>query len=99
MASRALELPRRDIPNWIADHVFGFDGLIVWPTGLPFVLSDAAIDDAFNDDGSFRWLSDFLRFVQSPPRQRPQERILDRLRLLDLAFRIAKPEQAHPIGR
>lgn len=99
MATRALELPRREIPNWIADQVFGFEGMIVWPDGRVFDLSDTAIDKAFNDDGSFRWLSDFLRFAEEPPKQRPQSRVLDRLRLIDLAFRIAKPDQARLIRR
>lgn len=99
MATRALELPRREIPNWIADQLFGFEGAIVWPDGRAFDLTDTAIDDAFNDDGSFRWLSDFLRFAEEPPKQRPQSRVLDRLRLIDLAFRIAKPERARLIGR
>lgn len=99
MATRALELPRRAIPDWIADRVFGFDGAVVWPDGEPFAISDTAIDEAFNDDGSFRWLSDFLRFAEEAPRQRPQARVLDRLRLLDLAFRIAHPDRARLIGR
>lgn len=64
-----------------------------------FEVSDTAIDEAFNDDGSFRWLSDFLRFAEMEPRQRPQARVLDRLRLIDLALRIAKPERARLIGR
>jgi len=99
MATRALELPRRAIPDWIADHVFGFEGVIVWPDGAPFVVSDTAIDEAFNDDGSFRWLSDFLRFADTEPRQRPQARVLARLRLIDLAFRIVHPDRARLIGR
>jgi len=99
MAARALELPRRAIPDWIADQLFGFEGVIVWPDGKPFELSDTAIDETFNDDGSFRWLSDFLRFAEAEPRQRPQARVLNRLRLIDLAFRIAHPDRARLIGR
>jgi len=99
IATRALELPRRAIPDWIADQIYSFEGVIVWPDGRAFDVSDTAIDEAFNDDGSFRWLSDFLRFAETEPRQRPQARVLDRLRLIDLAFRIAKPDQARVIGR
>jgi hypothetical protein len=58
-----------------------------------------AIDRAFNDDDSFRWRSDFLRFAETEPKQPPQARVLNRLRLIDLAFRIAKPEQARVIER
>jgi len=99
MATRALELPRRAIPDWIADQVYAFEGAILWPDGTPFSITDTAIDEAFNDDGSFRWLSDFLRFAEMEPRQRPQARVLGRLRLIDLAFRIAKPDQALLIKR
>jgi len=99
MVTRALELPRRAIPDWIADQIFGFEGAIVWPDGRMFELTDTAIDEAFNDDGSFRWLSDFLQFAETEPKQRPQARVLGRLRLIDLAFRIARPDRARLIGR
>ncbi|MEM7777758.1 MAG: hypothetical protein AAF732_19380 [Pseudomonadota bacterium] len=94
IATRALEYTRREIPNVMADVIFGFDGKILRPDGRSFAIADDAIDLAFNDDGSFRWLSDFLRFAVEPPKQRPQERLIERLRLIDLAFRIACPERA-----
>lgn len=93
-ATRALGLSRREIPNWMADVIFGFKGKIVWPGGKMFLIHDEAIDQAFNDDGSFRWLSDFLYFGERELRQSPQFRTLHRLRLIDLAFRIAHPERA-----
>ncbi len=99
MGSKALDIPRRAFPNWLADVIFGCDGQIVWGSGERFVILDTAIDDAFNNDGSFRWLSDFLDFAETPPRQRPQERVLCRLRLIDLAFRIAYPERARWIAQ
>ena len=99
MATKALELPRREIPNWIADVIYAYEGSIVWPNGDRFVVGDEDIDAAFNDDGSFRWLSDFLRFAEAPPRQAPQLRVLARLRLIDLALRIAHPSWAGHIGR
>lgn len=99
IATKALELPRREIPNWIADVIYSYEGSIVWPNGDKFVVGDEDIDAAFNDDGSFRWLSDFLRFAETPPRQAPQLRVLSRLRLIDLALRIAHPSWARHIGR
>ncbi|WP_413207889.1 hypothetical protein [Rhodospirillum sp. A1_3_36] len=89
-----LGLSRREIPNWMADSIFGYEGVIQWPGGRPFPVPDTLIDDAFNNDGSFRWLSDFMRFAEVPPRQKPQARVLQRLRLLDLAFWIDKPDIA-----
>jgi len=99
VAARALDLSRREFPNWMADVIFNFKGEVDWPSGDVFVVEDEDIDAAFNDDGSFRWLSDFLAFADLSPRQRPQARILDRLRLIDLAFRIAYPERAKWIAK
>jgi len=99
IATKALELPRREVPNWIADVIYSYEGSIVWPNGDRFTVGDEDIDAAFNDDGSFRWLSDFLRFAEAPPRQAPQLRVLSRLRLIDLALRIARPDWAGHIGR
>lgn len=99
MATRALHMPRREIPNWIADTLFEFTGIVTWPDGKLFEVDDDDIDLAFNDDGSFRWLSDFLRFADHEPAQSPQLRIISRLRLIDLAFRISDPELAAKIAR
>lgn len=99
LAVRALGLSRREIPNWMADVIFGFEGKIVWPGGKVFLLPDEGIDRAFNDDGSFRWLSDFMLFGEKELRQSPQFRTLYRLRLIDLAFRIAYPDRAAWIAR
>jgi len=99
MATSALGRSRREVPNWMADTIFGFEGQMLWPDGTAFIVADDAIDLAFNDDGSFRWLSDFLRFAAAPPKQRPQERLITRLRLIDLAFRIAYPDRARWIAQ
>lgn len=103
IASVALKtekkLPRREFPNWMADVIHGYEGQILWGHGGPFTVSDTAIDDAFNDDGSFRWLSDFFAFALTPPKQRPHYGVIARLRLIDLAFRIARPDTAQHFGR
>lgn len=98
-ATRALGISRREIPNWIADTIYGFRGRITWPGGKPFDIDDEDIDEAFNDDGSFRWLSTFMYFAEYDPRQKPQQRILKRLRLIDLAFRISNPVRAGFIAK
>lgn len=94
-----LEISRREIPNWIADAIYGYDGMILWPSGVVFQVGDTDIDDAFNNDGSFRWLSTFICFADVPPLQAPQRRVFDRLRLIDLAFRIERPDTARHFGR
>lgn len=98
-ATRALGISRREIPNWIADTIYGFRGRITWQNGKPFEIDDEDIDAAFNDDGSFRWLSTFMYFAEYDPRQAPQKRIIARLRLIDLAFRISNPVRAGFIAK
>lgn len=103
MATRALQaeldISRREMPDWIADTIYAHRGEIVSADGKAFIVADTDIDDAFSNDGSFRWLSGFVRFAEKPPRQAPQTRVLDRLRLIDLAFRIARPDVARHFGR
>ena len=81
-----LKLSRRQIPDWMADRLYGFEGEILDEDGQPFELDDEAIDLAFNNDGSFRWLSDFFRVTKEPPKQRAQRRIYQRLKLIYLAL-------------
>jgi hypothetical protein len=85
-----LNLPRRKIPDWMADRLYRDDVTFAYIGGAPFILTDNAIDEAFNEDGSFRWLSDLMRFADAPPSQAPQRRLLPRLRLLALAFAIER---------
>ncbi|HST36731.1 MAG TPA: hypothetical protein VLK25_08905 [Allosphingosinicella sp.] len=70
----------------MADRIYGFEGEILDEDGRVFELDDEAIDHAFNNDGSFRWLSDFFRVTKEPPRQRAQRRVLQRLKLIYLAL-------------
>lgn len=103
MATAALmnedDLSRRVFPDWMADVIFDYRGAILWPHGGPFTVRDTAIDEAFNNDGSFRWLTGFIAFAEEPPRQNPQYRLVTRLRLIDLAFKIDRPDTARHFGR
>jgi len=99
IATTNLGLSRREIPNWMADVIFDFEGTIRSLEGRNVEVKDTAIDDAFNNDGSFRWLSDFVGFADESPRQAAQHRVINRLQLLDLAFKIDKPEIALHFGR
>ncbi|ODA66588.1 hypothetical protein A7A08_02355 [Methyloligella halotolerans] len=97
IATAALGLPRRAITDWLADVIYGYDGRILWPNGSEHGLPD--IEEVFGDDGSYRWLGYFVKFAEEPPRQRPQARVVERLRVIDLAFKIAHPERARLIAR
>ena len=90
---RCLGCSRREFADWIAETIFNYEGQVYWPDGRPFVVKDTLIDDAFNDDGSFRWMSELLRLTEVMPKQRPQRRIIPRLRAIDLALQIAALEQ------
>ncbi len=92
--SDGLYMSRRDVPDWMADQLFREDLRFVCKDGSPFEISDTAIDEAFNDDGTFRWLSYLVAFADSPPRQAPQARLAPRLILLSLAFWAAHPKVA-----
>jgi len=89
-----VRMSRREIPNWMADCLFREDVRFVYADGAPFFIGDTAIDDAFENDGSFRWLSDLRAYAESPPRQAPQARLYDRLVLLSLSFWVADPDIA-----
>lgn len=93
----ALAISRRELINVIADALYGFKGKIVWPNGEPFVMP--YIDDVFGNDGGFRWVSYFLKFAREPPRQIPQKRLLARLRVIDLYFRIVYPRRAELVAQ
>lgn len=97
IAAKAEGLSRREWPNAIADTVYGFEGTIYFADGRKFEPTDTEIDDTFNDP-DFRWISDFLSFADAEPRQRPQRRVIARLRLIDLYFRIKHPERARLIA-
>lgn len=97
IAVRALGVSRRELLDLLADVIYEFEGTILMPNGGAFEVTDTLIDDAFADaDG--RWISDFLGFAEQPPRQRAQQRVVPRLRLLDLYFRIKHPERARLIA-
>jgi hypothetical protein len=81
----SLDRSRRTIPDWIADQLSIYTGAIHTRRSIEFVPEDGAVDAAFNDDDSFRWLSDFLKYASTTPRQRAQARIIDRLRIMTIA--------------
>lgn len=97
IAAVAEGFSRREWPNAIADAIYGFEGTIYFADGRKFEPTDTEIDDTFADP-EFRWISDFLSFADIPPRQRPQRRVIARLRLIDLYFRIKHPERARLIA-
>ena len=100
MAGKAAEiirlegLSRRRFADWLVETVFGFEGRILWPDGTAFAGKDSLVDEVIGGDDSGRWVSALLALADAPPRQRPQKRIVERLRMIDLAFQIAALERS-----
>lgn len=92
LASR--KIPRRRVPDWMAERLYQFKGRVLRDNGDVFDHWELdLIDSAFGDDGSFRWVTNFLKITQTPWKQQPQKRILDRLRLIAIVVGI---EELHP---
>lgn len=84
-----LRLARRALPDWIADQVYFFEGKLRCPeTGRYLISEDFDVEQALSGDESHRWFSDFLKFAQTPPSQRAQARVVERLKLIHIAVSI-----------
>lgn len=94
-----LKLPRRKIPDWIADYIYREDITFFFASGSLYEIDDEEIDYAFGGDLSFRWISDFKRSAGRIPLNSPHHTIELRLRLLALAFWINSPEVARHFTR
>lgn len=91
LATRNINISRRDWPDELADAFRDVDVDYRFPSGMPYFLPD--IDEVFTDPG-MRWMSDFL--VSDPTGRRPAiyRRSKDKLRLIDLYFRVKHPKIA-----
>lgn len=97
MALLALGIPRRRVTLWLAHVIYNFKGQVIYPNGTNFGIPD--IEVIFGEDGSYRWVGDLKKFAVTPPKQRPHLKVLPRLRVIDLGFRIAYPERAILIAK
>ncbi len=88
MAFRSQEIPRREWLDELADVFRDADADYRYRSGKPYELPE--IDDLF-DDPEMRWLSAFLRAGARGDIPASRSRKLDRLRVLDLYFRIKHP--------
>ena len=98
IAVRDLNLSRRSVPDWMADALYR-DDIIFVEDGRRIVFADTAIEEAFRDELSFRWLSDLIAFAEHPPRQDAQARVARRLQLLATAFHVSAPDVARHFHR
>ncbi|MEO1039517.1 MAG: hypothetical protein AAFX09_08220 [Pseudomonadota bacterium] len=96
------EFGRREFPNWMTDQLTSVDGniendrrKIVWDNLSPqsdFMGEGSktmTVDRAFNDDPSFRWVTDFANIAVTPPTRNHLHRIQWRVELITAAFLIS----------
>ena len=76
----------------LSEQVGGF----FWADGSRYNIPE--IDEVFGEP-SFKWVSDLKKFAMRSSRQRPQKRILERLRFIYLAIEVWNPVIARHILR
>lgn len=93
LAARNMPFSRRQWPNVICNGIYEFDGVIVvGPYGLYWPIPD--IDQVLGDP---RWLSYW--FEESNGKPLRDVRMIERLRVIDLWFRICRPAIWSSFGR
>ena len=86
--TKGLGVSRYRVLHRLADLIFGFEGDVYWRAGVIFPRPDTLIDDVFGHEPSCSWPGALMRMAKRPPKQRPQLRVLPRLRLIHLAKQI-----------
>lgn len=87
LAARNMNISRRRWPDVIADAIYNFEGYIVIDNGMLWPIPD--VDNVLGDP---RWFSYYFEEVEGEPRR--EVRLIERLRLLDLYFKIKHPNIA-----
>jgi hypothetical protein len=87
-----LNLPRRQVIEWLTDTLYGWiadGGIILSGEGEEIDIYPGIVDDAHGDDPSCIWISEQRRRMSSPPKRRLKQGMLLRMQIYDAAFRIA----------
>ena len=90
LATRNVEIARRQWLDELADTFRDFDGEITDSFDLPYELP--LVDDVFGDDPDMRWLGYYLKPDLGGHYPHARSRKIERLQLLDLYFRIKHPK-------
>lgn len=97
LAVRNIDIPRRDWLDVLANTFRDYEGELLWETGHSYDLPD--IDDTFNNDIDMRWFGYFVRANDTGLEPASRTFKLERLRILDLYFKIAHPNMAELIAK
>ncbi len=96
IAVRNITIPRRDWLDELADTFRDADVELLYKSGEPYDLPD--IDDLF-DGSDMRWMSRFLKAAPSNKHPKSKARSIERLRVMDLYFRVKHPCIAKHFGK
>ncbi|CAD84153.1 hypothetical protein [Nitrosomonas europaea] len=93
LAARNMNISRREWPNVIADAIYNFDGIILLSNGIRWPIPD--VDKVLGDP---RW---FSYYFEEDEKGDPHRDVimLERLRLIDLFFKIKHPEIARHFSK
>ena len=99
LAARNISIPRRGWLDEIADCFCRFRGTIICRSGKPYQIP--FVDDVFDTENNsdMRWMSYYLKADESKITPFTISRKVERLRLIDLYFRIEFPKMAEKFGR
>ncbi len=92
MAARNMGISRREWPNVIAQSIYDYKGKIYCPDGRKWYIPH--VDDVLGDP---RWFSYYFEEQDGLPRRKV--RLIEKLKLIDLYFRISKPDIQRHFGR
>lgn len=96
IAARNAAISRRSWLDEIADAIRDFDGSILDELGLDYPIPD--IDEVFGNDSEMRWFGYYLKENRfGYPFSTSQK--FERLRMVDLYFKIRHPDIARHFGR
>ena len=98
IAARNIKISRREWLDELANCLRDTHDIdIRYPYGEPYIIP--FVDEAMGDDPDNRWMSDFLRSDPSGVKPSTRSRKLERVRLIDLYFRITHPRIARHFDR
>lgn len=97
LATRNMGIYRRDWLDAIADAIRDFEGTLVIQSGCKYQIP--CIDTTFGDDPDMRWIGHFMASNDNGDLPRRYSKKIERLRLIDLFFRIEHPDIARHFNR
>jgi len=81
-------LSRMQTASFLADVLYGFDGILYASRHYILNVHDEIIEDAFGNDDAFTYATDVKRFADKLPQRRSSRSQLLKLQLFDAAFKI-----------